>query len=257
MADTISILQQSVWTQMQTQFTMYQTGAVLLFFVIIGFIILFREAFPFVWARFVTHNVVVGLKDKNNVISINGHFSKKDGKYYYRKQPLDFVKVYPGNFFFAGHHYDVLDVELDVINSPGYKKACDKLKASGYKDMDALERAILFSQMNKDDERIKEMITREGFKNYEDASKKINPLGLGIHSDIMPMFFIAAPLSSLVGYGSEVPPEDIAGEVDDTYEANKPSKAAMKKIMAILPYAVGMIAFAIIIALVYKMFIAA
>jgi len=257
MADTISILQQAEWAQMQTQFTLYQTGAVLMFFAIIGFVILFREAFPFIWARFVTHNIVVGLKDKNNVISINGHFSKKDGKFYYNKQPLDFVKVYPGNFFFAGHHYDVLDLDLEVINSPGYKKACDKLIAAGYRNMDALEKAILFSQMPKDDERVKEMITREGYKSYEDAAKKINPLGLGIHSDIMPMFFIATPLSSLVGYGSEVPPEDIAGEVDDTYEANKPSKAAMKKIMTILPYAVGMIALAIIIAVVYKMFIVA
>ena len=56
---TWTIITTSAWNSAQSQFQIYQIAAELMVFVIIGIIVLFKDAIPFIWARFVTHDVVV------------------------------------------------------------------------------------------------------------------------------------------------------------------------------------------------------
>lgn len=252
---TWTILATSTWNQMQQQFQIYQISAIVMVFVIIGICILFRDAFPFIWARFVTHDVVVGVMNKTTRrIQPNRHFKKQGGMFYYMGEPLPFVKVYPGNFMFAGLPFDILDVDLDVISSPAYRKACNDLREKGYRDINALEKAIQFSQMDKDDLRVLEIIDREGYDNYEDAKKKINPANLTIEDKLVKQFFTSIQLSEIHGYGMSVPSEDILGEVDDVYEARKPSMQAQREIAKMLPICILIFLSAAAVVVIYMVF---
>lgn len=255
MEEQYAQMAQSVWTDMQNQFSMYQISAILMFFAILGIIILFRPMFPFVWSRFVSHDIVVGLLDnKNNIIPTLG-FKLINGVWYYKGEPLYFVKNYPGTYFFAGIPFTVLSLELSMLKNPLYMKYSKVLRDWGYKNMDMLEEAILFSQMQPDDLRVKEMMTRYGIKQYDTLKKKINPHGLTIkHKEVKP-FFSSIQLSEIMGYGDDIPPEDILGEVDDIYEANKPNNAAMKKLRDILPYCIIIVAATGLIVVLYKVFV--
>jgi hypothetical protein len=49
------------------------------------------------------------------------------------------------------------------------------------------------------------------------------------------MFFDSISLANITGYGDDIPPENILGEVDDIFEARKPQNTAAKKLREILP----------------------
>jgi hypothetical protein len=252
MVTTLTTLQ---WTQMQQQFQIYQIASIMLFFTILGIVILFKDAFPFVWARFVTHDVVVGILNKTTgKIQANKDFKKYNNVYYYKGEPQPFIKAYPGNFRFAGWPFDIIDVDLIVINDPRYKKACAQLKQKGYPNIDALEKAIVFSQMNADDIRMIELIDREGYENYEAARAKINPANLTIEDAIVKQFFTTMPLSELIGYGTQVPADCILNEVDDVYEARKPSMIVKREIMKMLPVCAGIFCLAVAVVVIYWFF---
>lgn len=252
---TWTIMQTSTWEQMQLNFTIYQVSAILLFFIILIVLILFKDTFPFMWARFVTHEVVVGVLDKTTRrIVPNRYFKKYNNMFYYKGEPLPYVKTYTGNFMFVGLPFDILDIDLSVIDNPRYKKACKTLQGKGYPNMDAVEKALLFSQMLEGDHRVQEIILREGYTGYEDAKKHINPGGLTVEHDIVKQFFISIQLSEMLGYGTEVPSEDILGEVDDVYEARKPSMAVQRELTKMLPIIVIVFALAVGTVLLYKTF---
>ena len=240
---------------MQTNFTIFQVSAILLFFVILIVLILFKDVFPFMWARFVTHDVVVGILDRTTRrIVPNRYFKKHNNMFYYKGEPLPYIKVYKGNFMFAGLLFDILDIDLSVIDDPRYKRACKTLRDKGYPNMDAVEKALSFSQMDEDDHRVKEIISREGYTSYKDAKKHINPGGLTVEHDIVKQFFTSIPLSEMLGYGTEVPSEDILGEVDDIYEARKPSMAVRRELERMLPIIVIIFALGVATVLLYKTF---
>lgn len=254
-SEAVTILTKAAWEQSQQQFVMYQYAAVLLACAIIGILFLFKGAWPFIAARF-THQVVVCTTDTitKNIIP-NKDFQKINGMFYYKGEPLPFVKNYPGNFRFTGMAFDILDIDIQTIENPMYKKACDMLIKQGYPNIDALEKALLFSMMEEGDPRIHEIITREGYTNYKDAQKKINPKNLTNESPIIKQFFVAIPLYEFMGYGAEIPPDNILGEVNDIYESRKPQEAAKRKIMEFAPYIAIMIAFAVIAAVAYKILV--
>jgi len=247
------IMKTSEWVGLQNQFTMYQIGFVVCFLLLLATIILFWPSMPFLWSRFVTHELIVGILDRktHSIVPTRG-FSKDEFGYSYKGQRLDFVKMYPGRFFFAGYPYDVLDFDMATLNDPSYAMMCQKIKEAGYPNIDHLERALLFSQLNPRDPRVDEMIRWGNYNSYEEARLAINPRNIGVHSDVVKMFFTSIPLSVLVGYGAEVPPEDILGEVDDIFEANKPSNKAAKKLREMLPFAIIIIGVCVVGALAYK-----
>ena len=258
MADTgtWTIITTSDWNNMQSQAMIYQYSSVLLLIIIIGVIFIFKDTFPFIWARFVTHDVVVGILDRvTRRISPNKDFKKHNEILYYEGVPLPFVKMYKGNFMFTGLPFDIVDVDLKVINDPRYKKACDDLRKSGYPNINALEKALLFSQMKPDDPRVEDIILREGYKSYDEAKKAINPSEITTEHSLVKQFFTAIPLSEMMGYGTEVPSEDILGEVDDVYEARKPSMLAKRQIEKILPICAAMFIVAVIGVVVYWVFL--
>jgi len=257
MADsTWTILTTDQWNGMQSQFMIYQYSAVLLIFVIIGIILLFKDTWPFIWARFISHEVVVGILDpRTRRIMPNKDFKKLNGLFYYRGQPLPFVKVYPGNFMFTGLPFDILDIDIRTIESPLYQRACANMIKLGYKNIDALEKAILFSQMDKHDHRIAELLKRENYATYEAAKKAINPSNITIETPDVKQFFTFIEMSELDGYGTEVPSDDILNEVDDVYEARKPSMLVKREIMKMIPICVLLFGLSVAGVIIYMVFL--
>jgi hypothetical protein len=188
-------------------------------------------------------------------IAPNKDFKKFNEVLYYKGVPLPFVKIYPGNFLFAGFPFDIVDVDLAVISDPRYQRACAELRAAGYPNINALEKALLFSQMKENDHRVEEIMTREGYKNYEDAKEAINPASITVEHDLVKQFFTAIPLSEMLGYGTEVPSEDILGEVDDVYEARKPSMQMKREIERIIPVCTIMFVAVVVVVLLYWVFL--
>ena len=245
----------SQWKDMQMQFQIYQISAIVLFFVIIAVFVLFKDAFPFMWARFITHDIVVGIVDKTtNRITLNKDFKKKNGMLYYHGEPQHFVKMYPANFLFAGLPFDIVDVDLKVLDDPRYKKVCKTLRANGYPNIDALEKALVFSMMAKDDPRVKEIMIREHYATYDEACKAINPMGITVEHNIVKQFFTSINLSEMLGYGTEVPSEDILGEVDDIYEARKPQTQFKRDMGKIVPLCILIFAVAAGVVVLYLVF---
>jgi hypothetical protein len=253
---TWTILTTDQWNGMQSQFVIYQYSAVLMVFVILGLIILFKDTWPFIWARFISHEVVVGILDpRTRRITPNKDFKKLNGLFYHRGQPLPFVKVYPGNFMFTGLPFDILDINIRKVDSPLYQRACANMVKAGYKNIDALEKAIIFSQMNRGDHRIAELMVRENYKTYEEAKKAINPKNYTIEGPDVKQFFTSTQMSDLNGYGTEVPSDDILNEVDDVYEARKPSMLVKREIMKIIPVCLLMFALAAAGVVLYMVFL--
>lgn len=251
------------WTQVQQQFVIYQALSVVVLPLIIGALLfLFHPAWPFVWARLVTHEPMVCLVDRlTREIKPDKRFRKSKGVFYFlRPDPSDpkrrkkffpepFIKSYPGNFYFTGLPWDIIDADVKVLEDPRFRKACDRLKAEGYANIDALEQAVLFSSMTPDnpenkssfDPRLKEWMNRSGFETYAEMKAKINPKGYTIDNPIIKQFFTSCPISDFLGYGTDIPESNINGECHDIYESKKPSEAAKRKLQEMLPIIVAII----------------
>ena len=251
---------QAQWLQLQQQFFIYQCLAIVVLPLVIGaLIILFWPARSFVWARLITHEPIICLVDRlTREIKPDKRFRKRDGVIYFetrdpedpkrRKKffPQPFIKVYKGNYYFAGFPWDIIDADVKILEDPRFRKACEQLKRDGYPNIAALERAVLFSSMipedpeDKDnfDPRLKEWMHREGFEDYQTMQEKINPKRYTIETPLVKQFFVACPISDFLGYGTDIPESDINGECHDIYESKKPSEAAKRKLGEILPYIV-------------------
>ena len=251
------------WAQLQQQFVIYQALSVVAFpLIILALLVLFYPAWPFVWARLVTHEPMVCLVDRlTREIKPDKRFRKKNGIFYFlRADPSDpkrrkkyfpesFLKCYPGNFYFTGLPWDIVDADVKVLEDPRFQKACNQLKVEGYPGIEALEQALLFSSMiprspndpKSFDPRLKEWMNRSGFKTYAEMREKINPKDYTIDSPIIKQFFTSCQISEFLGYGTDIPESNINGECHDTYESKKPSEEAKRKFQNMLPYIIGVI----------------
>ena len=218
-----------------------------------------------------THEPVVCLVDRlTREIKPDKRFRKSKGVFYFlsvdptdprRKMkffPQPFLKVYPGNFYFTGLPWDIIDADIKVLEDPRFKKACEQLKSEGYPNINALEQAILFSSMipkNPEDSdtfdpRLKEWMNREGYKNYAEMKAQINPKSYTIDSPIIRQFFTSCQITDFLGYGTDIPESNINGECHDIYESKKPSEAAKRKFQELAPLIVGILAICAVAAVV-------
>lgn len=264
MVDTWTVLDSMAqWQQLQQQFVVYQAlSIVVLPLIIVALLILFKGAWPFVWARLITHECVVCHMDRmTRTIKPDKRFRKRNGVLYFlavdpkdpkrRKRyiPQPFVKMYPGNFLFTGFPWDIVDADISVLEDLRFQRACNQLKSEGYPNIESLERAILFSSMipqdttdtTKFDPRLKEWMDREGYTDYESMRKKINPKNYTIESDIVKKFFVFCPITEFLGYCTDIPESNINGECHDIYESKKPQEEAKRKLQDIFPIAVVII----------------
>lgn len=260
------------WQQLQQQFFIYQCLSVVVFPLVIGaLLLLFKPAWPFVWARLITHETIICHVDRlTREIKPDKRFRERDGVIYFetrdpkdpqrrkRYMPQPFIKKYPGNFNFTGFPWDLVDAEIKEIEDPRFQNACAQLKKEGYPNIEALERAVLFSSMipknPKDpscfDPRLKEWMNREGFKDYETMRKQVNPKDYNLESKIVKSFFVFCPIAEFLGYGTEIPESSINGECHDIYESKKPQEEAKRKLQNILPLAVVIILICAVAAIV-------
>jgi hypothetical protein len=207
-----------LYMALQGQLVMYQLLCLLLGFVLIVLLIVFLPMFPWAISKMLTKKTLIALMDKTRNVKFTGGFSLRNGMYHHKDKPLYFVKKYPGVFYFAGVPFDYCNIDLAFVQHPIYNTFVATLRDAGYKDWKSIETALEFNTIEPSDEAtIKEL----GYDSYEHAQKVLNPLKLTRKSEILAPYFSSCPLDELIGYGADVPPSSIAGEVDDVVQSQK------------------------------------
>jgi len=207
-----------LYMALQGQLVMYQLLALALGFALIVFIIVFMPFIPWAFSKMFTKKTLIAIMDKTRNVKFRGGFTLRNGMYHHKDEPLYFVKKYPGVFYFAGVPFDFCNIDLAFVQHPVYNTFVHTLREAGYKDWKAIDTALEFNTIDKEDiDTIKEL----GFTDYEHAQRVLNPLKLTRKSEILAPYFSSCPLDELIGYGADVPPASIAGEVDDVVHSQK------------------------------------
>jgi hypothetical protein len=207
-----------MYMALQGQLVMYQLVAVLLGFALIVMLIVFMPMIPWAISKMLTKKTLIAVMDKTRNVKFKGGFELRNGMYHDGDRAMYFVKKYPGVFYFAGVPFDFCNIDLAFVQHPVYNTFVHTLREAGYKDWKSIETALEFNTIDPhDDVTIKEL----GFESYEHAQRVLNPLKLTRKSEVLAPYFSSCPLDELIGYGADVPPASIAGEVDDVVHSQK------------------------------------
>jgi hypothetical protein len=207
-----------MYMAVQNQLIMYQMVCVFLVAMLLIVIMVFMPFIPWVMSKMFTKKTIIALMDKTRNIKFKGGFELRNGMYHHKDKPLYFVKKYPGVFFFAGVPFDIVNIDLGFVQHPIYNNFVRILRDAGYKDWKAIDDALEFNTIDPNDTKT---ITALGFDSYDHAKRVLNPLGLTKKSEILAPYFSSCCLDELIGYGADVPPASIAGEVDDVVQSQK------------------------------------
>lgn len=207
------------FVDLQNQVVIYQLISFLLGMALVVITIVFMPFIPWAIAKIFTRKPIVALMDKTRNLRFRGGFILRNGMFYYKKQPMYFVKKYSGIFYFAGVPFDICHIDLGFVQHPIYNKFVKELRTMGYRTWKDIDNALEFNTIDKEDIKT---LNELGFTSYEEAKEKLNPHGLTRQSKILAPYFSSCPLDELIGYGADVPPASIAGEVDDVVQSQKP-----------------------------------
>lgn len=214
-----------LYVALQNQLVMWQLVAALLGVILVVAIVLFMPFIPWLISKMFTKKTLVFLMDKTRNVKFNGSFQLRNGMYHSSKMPLYFVKKYPGIFYLYGVPFDICNIDLGFVQHPVYNKFVKELRDAGYKNWKSLETALELNTIPETEEGLA-MIRELGYETREEAYKALNPLHLTIKSEILAPYFSSCPLDELTGYGADVPPASIAGEVDDVVQSQKSPEMA-------------------------------
>ncbi len=207
-----------VYIDLQNQLVIYQLVCLLIGALLIVVLVIFLPFIPWAISKVFTKKPVIALMDKTRNMRFRGGFILRNGMFFYKKQPMYFVKKYPGIFYFAGVPFDICNIDLGFVQHPIYNNFVHELRQLGYKDWRAIDTALEFNTINPEDT---DTLTELGFATYEEAKAALNPAGLTRKSAILAPYFSSCCLDELIGYGADVPPASIAGEVDDVVQSQK------------------------------------
>jgi hypothetical protein len=240
-----------MYVALQNQLVMWQLVAALLGVLLVVAIVLFMPFIPWLISKMFTKKTLIFLMDKTRNVKFNGSFQLRNGMYHSDKLGLYFVKKYSGVFYLYGVPFDICNIDLGFVQHPIYNKFIAELRKSGYKNWKSLETALELNSIPPGAAG-QDMVDALGYDTLDDAYAKLNPLKLTTKSEILAPYFSSCPLDELIGYGADVPPASIQGEVDDAVHSQKNPEisSAMKQL---LPWAMF---FAIILvagALAFKM----
>jgi hypothetical protein len=240
-----------MYVALQNQLVMWQLVAALLGVLLVVAIVLFMPFIPWLISKMFTKKTLIFLMDKTRNVKFNGSFQLRNGMYHSEKLGLYFVKKYSGVFYLYGVPFDICNIDLGFVQHPIYNKFIRELRDKGYKNWKALETALELNSIPEGQDG-QEMVEALGYKTLEEAYAKLNPLHLTPKSDILAPYFSSCPLDELIGYGADVPPASIQGEVDDAVHSQKnPEMSSTLKQM--LPWAIFLAIVLVAGALAYKM----
>jgi hypothetical protein len=240
-----------MYVALQNQLVMWQLVAAFLGVLLVVAIVLFMPFIPWLISKMFTKKTLVFLMDKTRNVKFNGSFQLKNGMYHSEKMGLYFVKKYSGVFYLYGVPFDICNIDLGFVQHPIYNKFVAELRKSGYKNWKSIETALELNSI-PDGPEGQEMIEALGYATRDEAYAKLNPLKLTTKSEILAPYFSSCPLDELIGYGADVPPASIQGEVDDVVHSQKNPEltSTMKQL---LPWAIVIVVILVGGALAYKM----
>lgn len=223
-ANDVVQMSSPVYDEFQRWYFIWQMGAVSLVFIIGAILFLVRPFFPFIMSKIWTHAPVIGIMTKvRNVIPLGG-FTLRNGMY--RKELGDnvlyFVKKYLGSYFMMDVPFDIAHIDRGFVQDPLRNRYIISLRHMGYKTAEAIENALTFNAVDAKADDVQDVLNRLGFESYETAHNALNP------ADLIPMTPIYTPrhsnipLDAILGYGADVTPGNIAAQVSDMFEFQKP-----------------------------------
>jgi hypothetical protein len=240
-----------MYVALQNQLVMWQLVSALLGVLLVVAIVLFMPFIPWLMSKMFTKKTLIFLMDKTRNVKFNGSFQLRNGMYHSEKLGLYFVKKYSGVFYLYGVPFDICNIDLGFVQHPIYNKFIAELRKSGYKNWKSLETALELNSIPEGADG-QEMVEALGYNTLEEAYAKLNPLHLTTKSEILAPYFSSCPLDELIGYGADVPPASIQGEVDDAVHSQKnPEMASALK--QYLPMAIFILIVLVGGALAYKM----
>lgn len=209
-----------MYMALQGQLIMWQIVSIFLVVIVVLAFVMFMPMMPWLISKMFTKKTLIAVMDKTRNIKFNSRFSLRNGMYHNEKQPMYFVKKYPGVFYFAGVPFDICNIDLGFVQHPIYNNFIRVLRENGYKDWKAVETALELNTIPDTPEGLK-VINELGYDTREDAFDALNPLRLTAKSEILAPAMSSCCLDELIGYGADVPPASIAGEVDDVVLSQK------------------------------------
>jgi hypothetical protein len=241
-----------MYVALQNQLVMWQLVTMFLCVLLVVGVILFMPFIPWIFSKLFTRKTVIALMDKSRNIKFNGGFQLRNGMYHHKSMPLYFVKKYPGVFYLSGVPIDICNIDLGFVQHPVYNNFIKILRDAGYKNWKSIETALELNTIPDTPEGLA-MINELGYDSRDAAFKALNPLKLTEKSEILAPYFSSCCLDELIGYGADVPPASIAGEVDDVVQSQKsPEMAGLLKqylpmgILILLILIGGAVAYAIV-----------
>lgn len=227
-------------------FFAYQMGALVEVLFIAFLFFVFKPFLPFVLSKIWNHLPVVGIMTRvRNIIPFGG-FTLRNGLYRkeYKDNVMYFDKKYLGSFYFMGVPFDFVHIDRGFVQDPIYNKFVATLDTMGYHDINAVENALTFNGIDRNDDGIDDIIRNLGFTSYEQAKRVLNPSNLVATTNIIAPLYAALPMDELLHYCADIPPGSIAAQVADTFEFRKPPPDE-SKLAELLPYAVLFVCMAI------------
>lgn len=221
---TVVQMSTPVFNEFSRWFFIWQMGAVMLLLLVGALIFFFRPFLPFAISKIWSHLPVVGVMTKvRNVVPLGG-FNLRNGMY--RKEMGDnvlyFVKKYLGSYFMMDVPFDIAHIDRGFVQDSGMNRYIATLGIMGYKTAESVENGLTFNNVDEDAEDIAVVLQRLGFESYEAAHRVLNPSDLILTTPIYAPRFSNIPLDAILGYGADVTPGNIAAQVSDMFEFQKP-----------------------------------
>lgn len=232
----------------------YQMVAEIEVIILIGLFLVYKPYIPFVISKIWTHTPVVGIMNRVRNIAPFGGFTLRNGMYRreWNNNIMYYVKKYLGSYFFMGVPFDIVHIDRGFVQDPIMNKYITTLNVMGYKNVQALDDALTFNNIDSDGEDFLDennevknttevIVQNMGYESYAMAKANINPSGLTNTTLIYAPKYSNIPLDSLLGFGSEIGPGSIAAQIDDIFEYRKPP-IEEDRLMQFLPYIILLMA---------------
>ena len=202
----------------------YQTIMEIEIIILLTLFLLYKPYFSFVLSRIWSHLPVVGIMNRVRNIAPFGGFTLRNGMYRreWKGNIMYYVKKYLGSYFFMGVPFDIVHIDRAFVQDPIMNKYIISLNGLGYKNVQSLEDALTFNNIDPVGDETPDILANMGYDSYESAKSIINPSGLTGTSVVYAPKYSNIPLDSLLGFGADIAPGSIAAQVDDIFEYRKP-----------------------------------
>lgn len=162
-----------------------------------------KPIIPYIMAKLTNKKLLITV-DRENEIKLR-KANIKNGTYYFKKEPMGFVKQYKGQYILGGIRTDIIHVDEKLISTDEFQNALYDLQE------------------------------RYGITTYEELKSALEDGRISEEFLEVPLYF-QMPLDEISNYCSGVPPDGIQGEIDE--KTASMNMQLMNETMKYLPYVV-------------------